>query len=97
MKICDIMSDVHTLAVKKGWWDEPRAVPEVLCLLHAEISEALEAFRNRDEALFEEELADIAIRLFDACKKWKVDLEHQIALKHEKNKKRPYRHGGKRA
>ena len=41
------------------------------------------------------ELADCVIRVFDyvASKGW--DMEYAIKLKHEYNKSRPYRHGGK--
>lgn len=42
------------------------------------------------------ELADCVIRIMDYCgyKGW--DLEKAIQLKHEYNKSRPYRHGGKK-
>lgn len=87
--------DCHDNAVAHGWWDEKRPIPELLCLIHSEVSEALEAYRNEDILGFREELADIAIRLFDLAEGYSVDLEHGIELKHEKNKTRPYRHGGK--
>lgn len=87
---------VNECAIKVGWWEEDRQVPEVLCLIHSEISEALEAYRDDNAPSFREELADIAIRLFDACEHWGVDLEYEINRKYEINLKRPYKHGGKR-
>jgi NTP pyrophosphatase (non-canonical NTP hydrolase) len=41
------------------------------------------------------ELADLAIRLFDYCGARGLDLERAIEIKHEFNKTRPHRHGGK--
>lgn len=42
------------------------------------------------------ELADCVIRILDWCGKEGIDIEQIILLKHEYNKTRPYRHGGKR-
>jgi len=89
--------ETHKCAVSKGWYDEDREVPELLCLLHSEISEALEAYRNNlGHAEFGEELADLAIRLLDCCEYWGIDLEAEIAKKHHYNLNRPYRHGNKK-
>ncbi len=96
MKICEWQKELHELAVAKGWWDQPRPVPELLCLLHSEVSEALEEYRNGNKHLFNAELADIAIRLFEMAEALDVDLEAEIVKKHERNKRRPYRHGGKK-
>jgi len=97
MRISDIIEQVHQNAIDHGWWESERNIPEVLCLIHAEVSEALEAYRVGDNENFKEELADIAIRLFDACGAWNVDLEAEIEKKHQRNIDRPYRHGGKKA
>ena len=87
---------IHKNSLEKGWWgDISPDVPTVLCLIHSEVSEALEAYRIRDVENFKEELADIAIRLLDACEAWEIDLEKEILKKHETNIKRSYRHGGK--
>ncbi len=42
------------------------------------------------------ELADCIIRIFDYCGKAGIDIEEVIKAKHEYNKSRPYRHGGKK-
>lgn len=97
MDILELQQKIHINAVKHGWWEIDVPVPEILCLIHSEVSEALEAYRDRDEAKFREELADIAIRLLDAAEAFGIDLQTEILKKHEFNKKRSYRHGGKRA
>lgn len=42
------------------------------------------------------ELADVIIRILDYCGKENIDIEEAIRIKHEYNKTRPYRHGGKK-
>lgn len=41
------------------------------------------------------ELADCVIRIMDMCGHYGINLEAVIAEKHEYNKTRPYKHGGK--
>jgi NTP pyrophosphatase (non-canonical NTP hydrolase) len=41
------------------------------------------------------ELADCIIRILDYCGKENIDIEKAISIKHDYNKTRPYRHGGK--
>lgn len=41
------------------------------------------------------ELADVIIRIMDMCEHYGVDLEAAILEKHEYNKTRQYKHGGK--
>lgn len=43
------------------------------------------------------EMADIIIRVLDACAAWKIDIDKAVREKIEHNKTRPYRHGGKKA
>lgn len=89
--------ECHTLAKEKGWWPGGiRNIPELLCLIHSEISEALEAYRHGNSENFREEIADTFIRLFDLCGGLNVDIETEITKKHEINKQREWRHGGKR-
>ncbi len=91
---------IHKLAVEKGWWDTKREVPELLCLVHSEVSEALEAYRNNvpssSRNCLAEELADIVIRVFDMATFFKIDIIGAIARKHQYNKTRAYKHGGKK-
>jgi hypothetical protein len=78
-----------------------------LSLIHSEVSEAVGCvvegdYDDRTSASGKPEglgaeVADIAIRCFDFCGGYGVDLEHNIVRKHEYNKTRPRRHGGKLA
>ncbi len=90
---------VHELAQEKGWWLGDREVPELLCLIHSEVSEALEAYRNStpegEKGWLGEELADIVIRVWDMSYQYEIDIAKEVNKKHEINKKREYRHGGK--
>jgi NTP pyrophosphatase (non-canonical NTP hydrolase) len=42
------------------------------------------------------ELADCIIRILDYCGKEGIDIEEAVKIKHQYNKTRPYRHGGKK-
>ena len=101
-------ADIHKLATEKGWWDTDRKFPEVVALIHSEISEAFEEWRlGWDSAEFSVlpgkpcglsiELADAVIRIMDYCEHVGIDLEEAIRIKHEYNKTRLYRHGDKQA
>lgn len=96
MDFSKIALEVHQNAVEHGWWAEERTTPELLVLVHSEVSEALEAYRDGDDENFSEELADIIIRVMDMAEGLNIDLERAVLAKHKKNEKRPYRHGMKR-
>ena len=91
--------EIHALAIEKGWYREERKIPELLCLVHSEVSEALEGYRSgkilTGHGCVAEELADIVIRVFDMAAYLKIPIGKAIAKKHARNKKRPFRHGGK--
>jgi NTP pyrophosphatase (non-canonical NTP hydrolase) len=90
---------IHRTAREKGWWDNGCNVPEKLCLIHSEVSEALEAFRNGIEpgqkGWIGEELADVIIRIFDLCCYLRIPIITEVERKHHFNQTRPFRHGGK--
>lgn len=104
----ELQREVHQLSKNNGWWVDAdvRIVPEKLCLIHSEISEALEEYRfgNINDVYYGEngkpeglgiELADAVIRTLDLCEYLGLDLEELIKEKHRYNSTRSYRHGGK--
>ena len=52
-------------------------------------------FRNNVKSSFEDELADVAIRLFDLCGGLDIDLHNHIQLKMAYNSTREHKHGKK--
>jgi len=119
------MNRYHRNALDHGWWIDcegyergvlnresvKNKIPEKLALIHSEVSEALEDYRNGDMALgfldsdgadagkpygLPSELADIVIRVYDLAGALGIDLDAAIEVKHQYNVGRPYRHGGKR-
>lgn len=54
-----------------------------------------DSFENNVKNTFEDEMADVAIRLFDLCGGLNVDLAKHIDLKMKYNSMRGYKHGKK--
>lgn len=52
MNINELAKEVHQNAVDHGWWDKPPTLPEALCLIHAELSEALEEYREGNPLIY---------------------------------------------
>lgn len=100
-----IQEEIHKNAKEHGWWDEPRTFGDVIALCHSELSEALESFRNGEPFFWigdggkpegvGVELADCIIRILDYAGHVDIDMAELVRKKHEYNKTRPYRHGGK--
>jgi NTP pyrophosphatase (non-canonical NTP hydrolase) len=96
------IEESHKTAREKGWWgpdkDNPvdRNFPEQLALMHSEISEVLEEYRNHglneEKMIYSEpgkdkpegiavEFADLLIRVFDTCGRYNIPLEEALRLK----------------
>ncbi len=118
----ELAKEIHANARDKGFFEKEKNIGEMLCLIHSEVSEALEAdrkdhFANVDcfEAFsdwdrpkgdafsfestiknsFEDELADVIIRVLDLCAFKNIDIEKHIALKMKYNSLREKYHSKK--
>lgn len=126
-----LSQQIHENAIIKGFYDSDRNLGEMLCLIHSEVSEALEALRTNQHASgldetnifikgmadknfghtfkddeffknyfesrvknsFEDELADIIIRVLDLAAYKKIDIESHVKAKMRYNSLRQYKHG----
>lgn len=124
--INELAKQIHANAIDKGFFEKEKNIGEMLCLIHSEVSEALEADRtdmymhkrmntspiedvngwtaNEDfwksfninvKGTFEEELADIMIRVMDLAAYKNIDLEAHIKAKMRYNSLREMYHGKK--
>jgi NTP pyrophosphatase (non-canonical NTP hydrolase) len=93
----------HGAAVAGGWWNDPRSgeqiqrnTGEMLMLITSEVAEAMEGHRKnlmddklQHRKMFEVELADAVIRIFDLAGSQGFDLGSTIAEKIAFNLQRP--------
>ena len=98
------MHEVHNNAVDHGFHDEYRTHGDYISLMHSELSESFEEHRNRKPMVYMEngkpegiavELADCVLRILDWAGMMGVDMASIMVMKHEYNKTREYKHGGK--
>lgn len=91
----DMQDWVRRINENNGWFETERPFSADVALLHSEVSEAYEGYRNNDLANVHEELADILIRLLDTCERLEVNLTEEFMRKCLKNANRGFKHGGK--
>lgn len=119
----ELAQQVHQNAIDKGFFEDEKSIGEMLCLIHSEVSEALEADRKNDYVAsnvdmkyiidksgsndfkesynynikhsFEEEMADIIIRVLDLCAFKNIDIDAHVKAKMRYNSLREKYHSKK--
>lgn len=103
-----IADALHQISVDNGWYETEPSISDFCANVHAEVSELFEAHRNgtlheqcdketpRLLTRFAEEACDVITRVLCFSAFHGIDISDAVAMKADVNRKRGWRHGGKR-
>lgn len=107
MQIAEFQKELIEWGKRMGWNDD-RDIPTLIVLMHSELSEALEEYRNKHAPTeiyysgedckpegIPVEFADVIIRILHCCAHYGIDMEAALRIKQDYNATRKFRHGGK--
>lgn len=105
MNLNELAKLANENAKAHGFYDEPKPIPQQIALMHSELSEALECYRDGEMELtfdpkgkplgYPSELADVIIHIVDHAYELNIDLDMVVKTKMAYNTTRPYKHGRK--
>jgi hypothetical protein len=88
IRLIEIKDEVRTWCAKHGWDDMVVQVPEAMALIHTEIAEAWQAYKNARFIPYQSdsggpdgfgiELADVFIRTMDNIGRYEVRISHDL-------------------
>jgi len=115
--IIELQYEIRQMVSDKGWRENIPANPRdnsqpfseyvfagYIALAHSELTEALEAYRDKDWSSTREdgkplgvgpEIADAFIRILDMCDIWNINIEYELDRVIKYGHTRPYKHGGR--
>lgn len=106
----EYQAEIREINEANGWFENERSFGDDIALLHSEVSEMFEAYRDHkfdDQTLAAHndripkpegvgsEAADVLVRLLDTCERVGIDLRFELERKLAYNRTRGYKHGGK--
>jgi NTP pyrophosphatase (non-canonical NTP hydrolase) len=106
MTLNELRDEIAEINEEKGWTTTGRSFGDQMALIHTEVSESFEEYRNGrapDVTYYTDgkpegipsELADIIVRVLDTAGEFGIDMDEIMTEKLAYNRTRPHRHGGK--
>lgn len=107
MTIQELQAEAFEVNKAHGFGGPAVSTDRQLLLIVGELTEAQNELRKGQTEIytyygdngkpegFRYELADVVLRILNLASEFNIDLESAIREKHDYNKTRPYRHGGK--
>lgn len=93
----ELMEDVRLLVSAKGFSSEPDRVPDLICRVHSEVTEAFQAWkRGKPSEKIGEELMDAVIYILHLCSVLNLHPCELYRRKMHDNWLRPYRYNTER-